>query len=145
MILQLTRMRDGSRKLTSVCEVVGLEGDVVTTQEIARYDQRGVDKDNKVRGSFIFTGVQPMCWASSRNTASPTTSAACRSWSASPRGKCSAFAIVLGVIGTMAFTVYAAWGRIEGYLAKFVGSFSADLERAVCARRPNGWARSSRR
>ena len=40
------------------------------------------------------------------------------------------FAIVLGVIGTMAFTVYAAWGRIEGYLAKFVGSFSADLERA---------------
>jgi len=73
MILQLTRMRDGSRKLTSVCEVVGLEGDVVTTQEIARYDQRGVDKDNKVRGSFIFTGVQPMSWASSRNTASPTT------------------------------------------------------------------------
>ena len=61
MIIQLNRMRDGSRKLTSVCEVVGLEGDVVTTQEIARYDQRGVDKDNKVRGNFIFTGVQPMC------------------------------------------------------------------------------------
>ena len=61
MILQLTRMRDGTRKLTSVCEVVGLEGDVVTTQEIARFDQRGVDKDNKVRGSFVFTGVQPMC------------------------------------------------------------------------------------
>ena len=40
------------------------------------------------------------------------------------------FAIVLGVIGTMGFAVYAAWGRIEGYLAKFVGSFSADLERA---------------
>ena len=61
MILQLTRMRDGTRKLTSVCEVVGLEGDVVTTQEIARFDQRGIDKDNKVRGSFVFTGVQPMC------------------------------------------------------------------------------------
>jgi tight adherence protein B len=40
------------------------------------------------------------------------------------------FAIVLGVIGTMAFTVYAAWSRIERYLAKFVGSFSADLDRA---------------
>jgi pilus assembly protein CpaF len=61
MILQLTRMRDGTRKLTSVCEVVGLEGDVVTTQEIARYDQHGIDKDNKVRGKFIFTGVQPNC------------------------------------------------------------------------------------
>jgi tight adherence protein B len=40
------------------------------------------------------------------------------------------FAIVLGVIGTMGFGVYAAWGRIEGYLAKFVGSFAADLDRA---------------
>lgn len=40
------------------------------------------------------------------------------------------FAIVLGVIGTMGFAVYAAWSRIERYLAKFVGSFAADLDRA---------------
>jgi tight adherence protein B len=40
------------------------------------------------------------------------------------------FAIVLGVIGTMGFAVYAGWGRIERYLAKFVGSFAVDLERA---------------
>jgi pilus assembly protein CpaF len=61
MVLHLTRMRDGSRKLSSITEVVGLEGDVVTMQEIARYDQRGVDKDNKVMGSFVFSGVQPVC------------------------------------------------------------------------------------
>ncbi len=61
LIIQLNRLRDGSRKVTAVCEVVGLEGDVVTTQEIARYDQRGIDKENKVRGSFVFTGVQPNC------------------------------------------------------------------------------------
>jgi pilus assembly protein CpaF len=61
MIIQLSRLRDGSRKLVSVCEVVGLEGDVVTTQEVARYDQRGLDKENNVRGAFVFTGVQPMC------------------------------------------------------------------------------------
>ena len=61
LIIQLNRLRDGSRKVTSVCEVVGLEGDVVTTQEIARYDQRGIDKENKVRGAFVFTGVQPAC------------------------------------------------------------------------------------
>jgi pilus assembly protein CpaF len=61
LIIQLNRLRDGSRKVTSVCEVVGLEGDVVTTQEIARYDQRGIDKENKVRGAFVFTGVQPDC------------------------------------------------------------------------------------
>src|SRR3977135_3183161 len=61
LIIQLNRLRDGSRKVTNVCEVVGLEGDVVTTQEIARYDQRGIDKENKVRGAFVFTGVQPSC------------------------------------------------------------------------------------
>jgi pilus assembly protein CpaF len=61
MVLHLTRMRDGSRKLSSISEVVGLEGDVVTMQEIARFDQRGVDKDNKVMGNFVFSGVQPVC------------------------------------------------------------------------------------
>jgi pilus assembly protein CpaF len=61
MVLHLSRMRDGSRKLSSISEVVGLEGDVVTMQELARFDQRGVDKDNKVAGNFVFTGVQPMC------------------------------------------------------------------------------------
>jgi pilus assembly protein CpaF len=61
MVLHLTRMRDGSRKLSSVSEVVGLEGDIVTMQEIARFDQRGVDKDNRVAGNFVFSGVQPVC------------------------------------------------------------------------------------
>lgn len=61
MVLQLSRMRDGTRKLVSISEVVGLEGEVVTMQDISRYDQRGVDKEGKVLGSFVFTGVQPMC------------------------------------------------------------------------------------
>jgi pilus assembly protein CpaF len=61
MVLQLSRMRDGSRKLVSISEVVGLEGDIVTMQDISRYDQRGVDKEGKVVGAFVFTGVQPMC------------------------------------------------------------------------------------
>jgi pilus assembly protein CpaF len=61
LVLHLTRMRDGSRKLSSVAEVVGLEGDTVTMQEIARFDQRGVDKDNRVAGAFVFSGVQPIC------------------------------------------------------------------------------------
>jgi tight adherence protein B len=40
------------------------------------------------------------------------------------------FAIVLGVVGTIGFAVYAAWSRIEGYLAKFVNSFASDIDRA---------------
>ncbi len=61
MVLHLSRMRDGSRKLLSISEVVGLEGDVVTMQDISRYESRGLDRDGKVNGAFVFTGVQPMC------------------------------------------------------------------------------------
>jgi pilus assembly protein CpaF len=59
MVVHTARLRDGSRKVTSISEVVGMEGDIVTMQEIVRYAQRGVDKENKVVGEFQFTGVQP--------------------------------------------------------------------------------------
>lgn len=61
LIVQTARMRDGSRKIISVSEIVGMEGDVVTMQEIMRYQQHGVDKDSKVSGEFQYTGVQPQC------------------------------------------------------------------------------------
>jgi pilus assembly protein CpaF len=61
MVIHLSRMRDGSRKMCAISEVVGLEGDVVTMQDIARFEQHGIDKDNRVAGTFVFTGVQPMC------------------------------------------------------------------------------------
>lgn len=59
LVIQAARMRDGSRKITSISEVVGMEGDVVTMQELVRYAQRGVNEDGKVIGSFEFSGVQP--------------------------------------------------------------------------------------
>jgi len=59
MVVQTSRLRDGTRKVTSVIEVVGMEGDVVTTQELVRFDQRGLDKQEKVAGSFVYSGVQP--------------------------------------------------------------------------------------
>lgn len=58
-IVQIARMRDGSRKIISLSEVIGMEGDVVTMQEIIRFDQRGIDLNNKVIGEFQYTGVQP--------------------------------------------------------------------------------------
>ena len=61
LIVQTARMRDGSRKIISVSEIVGMEGDVVTMQEIVRFQQHGVDKDFKVTGEFQYTGVQPQC------------------------------------------------------------------------------------
>ena len=61
IIVHISRMRDGSRKIVGISEIAGLEGDVVTMQEIVRYRQRGLDKNNKVVGEFEFTGVQPEC------------------------------------------------------------------------------------
>jgi len=58
-VVQVARMRDGSRKITSIAELVGMEGDVVTMQELVKYAQRGIDKDGKVVGEFQYTGVQP--------------------------------------------------------------------------------------
>jgi pilus assembly protein CpaF len=58
-IVQIARLKDGSRKVTSIAEVVGMEGEVVTMQELVRYAQRGLDKDGKVVGEFQYTGVQP--------------------------------------------------------------------------------------
>ncbi|MDB5026338.1 MAG: type secretion system protein [Candidatus Eremiobacteraeota bacterium] len=61
LIIQTARLRDGSRKIMSITEVVGMEGDVITMQEIVAFEQRGMDEDGKVVGSFAFSGVQPHC------------------------------------------------------------------------------------
>jgi pilus assembly protein CpaF len=59
MVVHTTRLRDGTRKVVSISEVVGMEGEIVTMQEIVRFAQQGVDKENKVVGEFQYTGVQP--------------------------------------------------------------------------------------
>lgn len=63
IIVQTSRLRDGSRKVMSISEIVGMECDIVTMQEIVRYNQRGLDKESKVIGEFQYTGVQPECLA----------------------------------------------------------------------------------
>ena len=63
LIVQTARLRDGSRKIMSITEIVGMEGDVITMQEIVSYQQRGMNEDGKVIGDFRFSGVQPQCFA----------------------------------------------------------------------------------
>ncbi len=60
LIIQTSRMRDGSRKVVSVAEVVGMEGELITMQEIVTYKMLGFS-DNVVRGQFEYSGVQPAC------------------------------------------------------------------------------------
>ena len=61
VVLQQARMSDGSRKVTSVSEITGMEGDVITMQEIFRFEKIGIDTQGKVRGRFVATGVRPKC------------------------------------------------------------------------------------
>jgi pilus assembly protein CpaF len=58
-VVQIERLRDGTRKCTSITEIVGMEGDIVTMQELIRYQQKGLDLDGRVTGDFQYTGVQP--------------------------------------------------------------------------------------
>lgn len=59
MIVQQSRLQDGTRKLTYVTEVLGMEGDVIILQDVFRFVQKGIDSKGKVIGDYEFTGVMP--------------------------------------------------------------------------------------
>ncbi|MDH3503304.1 MAG: CpaF family protein [Nitrospirota bacterium] len=59
VILQMTRLSDGSRKVTSLSEIVGMEGETITLQEIFLFQQTGLDEERKVHGQFKASGVRP--------------------------------------------------------------------------------------
>jgi pilus assembly protein CpaF len=59
MIVQLQRMADGKRRVTSVAEITGMEGDIVQMQEIFKYVRTGTADDGTVEGHFVATGVRP--------------------------------------------------------------------------------------
>jgi pilus assembly protein CpaF len=59
LVVQQTRLADGTRKVTSVSEITGMEGDVITMQEIFVFEKAGVNKEGKVLGRFRATGVRP--------------------------------------------------------------------------------------
>ena len=59
IVVQQTRMSDGTRKVTSISEITGMEGDVITMQEIFCFEKLGVAQDGKVIGRFRATGVRP--------------------------------------------------------------------------------------
>ncbi|MFK3739465.1 CpaF family protein [Massilia sp. TN1-12] len=59
VILQASRLTDGTRKLVSLQEVTGMEGEIISMQEIFRFEQTGVDGEGRVLGHFGATGVRP--------------------------------------------------------------------------------------
>jgi pilus assembly protein CpaF len=59
VVIQISRLSDGRRKLTSIQEITGMEGDMVTMQEIYTFEQTGVAPDGRVLGQFRATGIRP--------------------------------------------------------------------------------------
>ncbi|MBP1739912.1 MAG: type secretion system protein [Deltaproteobacteria bacterium] len=59
VVVHLARLSDGSRKLISLQEITGMEGNTITMQEIFSFQQKGIDPQGKVRGRFAFGGVRP--------------------------------------------------------------------------------------
>ncbi|MBI2914857.1 MAG: CpaF family protein [Firmicutes bacterium] len=59
VIVQQARLRDGSRKVTEVTEVQGMEGDVITMQDIFKFEQTGIDSRGRVLGRLVPTGIRP--------------------------------------------------------------------------------------
>jgi pilus assembly protein CpaF len=59
VVVQVSRMSDGTRKVVSVAEITGMEGNIVTMQDIFVYRKRGIKDTGEVLGDFIATGVRP--------------------------------------------------------------------------------------
>ena len=61
LVIQVTRLSDGTRKVTSISELTGMEGEMITMQDIFVFERSGLRRDGKVCGRFRATGVRPKC------------------------------------------------------------------------------------
>jgi len=61
LIVQISRMRDGMRRITHVTEIVGMEGDVIVTQDLFTFEFKGEDDNGKLIGEFNSSGIRPHC------------------------------------------------------------------------------------
>ena len=61
IIVQLSRLSDGSRRIMSISEISGMEGDVITMQDIFVFQRSGIGENGEVLGKFVATGIRPKC------------------------------------------------------------------------------------
>jgi pilus assembly protein CpaF len=59
LIVQQTRMKDGTRKITHITEVLGMEGETIVLQDIYKYKESGISTDGRIEGRFTSTGIRP--------------------------------------------------------------------------------------
>jgi pilus assembly protein CpaF len=63
IIVQQSRIRDGSRRITNITEVIGREGDTITLQDVFLFEETGVDGNGKIAGKLSPTGIRPNAMA----------------------------------------------------------------------------------
>jgi pilus assembly protein CpaF len=61
LIVQVSRQADGTRRVTGITELTGMEGEIITSQDIFVFEKTGLRQDGKVLGRFRATGVRPKC------------------------------------------------------------------------------------
>jgi pilus assembly protein CpaF len=61
LIIQATRLSDGSRRVTAISEITGMEGDVITLQDLFLFERTGVSPDRTILGRFRASGIRPKC------------------------------------------------------------------------------------
>src|SRR5450432_3169335 len=59
-VIQIARLSDGTRKVITISEVTGMEGDIISLQDIFVFERRGMDENGRVRGTFTPSGIRPM-------------------------------------------------------------------------------------
>ena len=61
LVVQVSRLSDGTRKVMQISEIVGMEGDIITMQDIFLYEREGMDESERVLGRYKATGIRPRC------------------------------------------------------------------------------------
>jgi pilus assembly protein CpaF len=61
VVIHVSRLSDGNRKIVSIAEIVGMEGDVITMQDLFTFEREGVTPEGQVAGDFRATGIRPKC------------------------------------------------------------------------------------
>ena len=62
IVVQQSRLSDGARRVTAISEITGMEGDIITMQDVFVFEKTGMNAEGKVAGRFRATGVRPKCW-----------------------------------------------------------------------------------
>ena len=63
LIVQQSRLKDGTRKVTAITEVAGMEGDTIVLTDVFKFDQTGITTEGKVEGTLKPTGIRPLFYS----------------------------------------------------------------------------------